>query len=347
MYQRRGRSPSPAQRDVNHPKPAPSKWTDLGIRLFWGFGLIGLQLLILAVGPWMVTIEVIVVAFLGYSESLRLIPGTWRVKDVPLFIEVLPYIWFALFIYTLKGLQLITFLKGPQCLVDHHYVLCYAIGILLVVAFVLNLNSRIMQFAFELFIPMVFGTIIIVIPCLLYGSLAEVSVFWFYIAASLVVHNDSAAYFCGRKWGRHRLIGLSPNKTVEGFVGALIFCIFSGYFQPLIFARWPFAYCSNIAPFDFFMTCDVPYYWVKTDFVVFGKVLWQHYPVQLHSLAFGLFASLIAPFGGFLASGLKRCLGLKDFGNLIPGHGGIIDRMDCQLVMGSFAILYLKSFVLK
>ena len=45
------------------------------------------------------------------------------------------------------------------------------------------------------------------------------------------------------------------------------------------------------------------------------------------------FASLIAPFGGFFASGLKRAFKIKDFGDSIPGHGGMTDRMDCQFMM--------------
>ena len=79
-------------------------------------------------------------------------------------------------------------------------------------------------------------------------------------------------------------------------------------------------------------------------------------PVQWHALALGLFASIIAPFGGFFASGFKRafkfkvlilfgiicwkyispskislCLYIQDFGDSIPGHGGFTDRMDCQV----------------
>ena len=46
-------------------------------------------------------------------------------------------------------------------------------------------------------------------------------------------------------------------------------------------------------------------------------------PIQLHALALGLFASVVAPFGGFFASGIKRAYGLNDFAALIPGHGGV------------------------
>ena len=44
-----------------------------------------------------------------------------------------------------------------------------------------------------------------------------------------------------------------------------------------------------------------------------------------------MFASIIAPFGGFFASGFKRGFKIKDFGDFIPGHGGMTDRMDCQV----------------
>ena len=67
--------------------------------------------------------------------------------------------------------------------------------------------------------------------------------------------------------------------------------------------------------------------------------------MQFHILIFATFASLIAPFGGFFASGLKRTFKVKDFGESIPGHGGITDRMDCQFIMGFFAFMYYSSFI--
>ncbi|KAJ1955542.1 phosphatidate cytidylyltransferase [Linderina pennispora] len=68
-------------------------------------------------------------------------------------------------------------------------------------------------------------------------------------------------------------------------------------------------------------------------------------PVQFHSLAISAFASLIAPFGGFFASGVKRAFNIKDFGNSIPGHGGVTDRFDCQFFMAAFSHIYYSSFI--
>ena len=58
-----------------------------------------------------------------------------------------------------------------------------------------------------------------------------------------------------------------------------------------------------------------------------------------------MFAAVIAPFGGFFASGFKRALRVKDFGDSIPGHGGLTDRMDCQVVMAVFSYIYIDSIV--
>lgn len=68
-------------------------------------------------------------------------------------------------------------------------------------------------------------------------------------------------------------------------------------------------------------------------------------PIHFHMQVFATFASLIAPFGGFFASGLKRTFKVKDFGESIPGHGGITDRMDCQFIMGMFTFMYYQSFI--
>ncbi|VDP39810.1 unnamed protein product [Soboliphyme baturini] len=66
---------------------------------------------------------------------------------------------------------------------------------------------------------------------------------------------------------------------------------------------------------------------------------------MFHTLVMSLFASLIGPFGGFFASGFKRAFKIKDFGAIIPGHGGLMDRFDCQLLMGSFVNVFIQTFI--
>jgi len=85
---------------------------------------------------------------------------------------------------------------------------------------------------------------------------------------------------------------------------------------------------------------NVPF-WLKP---VLGATV-EVRPIQFHIIFMATFASLIAPFGGFFASGLKRTFNIKDFGETIPGHGGITDRMDCQFIMGFFSYVYYQSFI--
>jgi phosphatidate cytidylyltransferase len=64
-------------------------------------------------------------------------------------------------------------------------------------------------------------------------------------------------------------------------------------------------------------------------------------PTKKDGLILSLVSSLVGPFGGFLASVMKRAYGKKDFGAMFPGHGGLVDRLDCQVCMAPFVYLYL------
>jgi phosphatidate cytidylyltransferase/cell division cycle 2-like protein len=132
---------------------------------------------------------------------------------------------------------------------------------------------------------------------------------WLGFSLLLVITNDTAAYVFGRWLGRHALLPrLSPKKTWEGFVGALV---------TTVLVAGPLAR---------------------------GLSLDSQQQQQQHAvIALAVFGSLVAPFGGFLASAVKRAHGAKDFGALIPGHGGLVDRLDCQLVMAPFVYLYLRE----
>ena len=66
-------------------------------------------------------------------------------------------------------------------------------------------------------------------------------------------------------------------------------------------------------------------------------------PSAQDALMLSTVVSLIGPFGGFLASVIKRAYEQKDFGSIFPGHGGFVDRLDCQLMLAPFVYLYLVS----
>jgi len=191
---------------------------------------------------------------------------------------------------------------------------------------------------------------------------------WFFLPVSLVICNDIFAYLCGITFGRTQLIKLSPKKTVEGFVGAWVLTIFFGVGMTNVLIRYKYFICPvNVGNSSFINATDannvqdlganawtglqctpnpvfVPHtYNLPAWFPMVEK--FSMAPIQIHILVFGTFASLIAPFGGFFASGLKRTFKIKDFGDSIPGHGGITDRMDCQFIMGFFAYLYYHSFI--
>jgi phosphatidate cytidylyltransferase len=135
---------------------------------------------------------------------------------------------------------------------------------------------------------------------------------WVLYTAFLVVINDTAAYFFGKNFGKHALLPkISPNKTWEGWMGALVSTLL------LSFPLWKALFQSTATSYD------------------------------RHAFVLALYCAVVAPFGGFLASTVKRAYGKKDFGSLIAGHGGLIDRLDCQLVTAPFVYLYLTAVKVK
>jgi len=177
---------------------------------------------------------------------------------------------------------------------------------------------------------------------------------WFFLPCSLVITNDIFAYICGITFGRTQLIKISPKKTVEGFVGAWVCTVMLGLVMTNYLMKFQYFICPakdlganafsglECTPNPAFIKHE---YHIPTVFHPFVGSTINVEPMQFHILVMATFASLIAPFGGFFASGLKRTFNIKDFGDLVPGHGGMTDRMDCQFIMGFFANLYYNSFV--
>jgi len=116
---------------------------------------------------------------------------------------------------------------------------------------------------------------------------------------------DTAAYFIGRFFGKHKLAPkLSPNKTIEGSIAGL----FGSIIATVIMA------------------------------------ITIHLPIG-HALALGTLFGVLCQLGDLSASAVKRELHIKDFGNLVPGHGGMLDRFDSLLFTAPAAFYYVSLFL--
>ncbi len=167
---------------------------------------------------------------------------------------------------------------------------------------------------------------------------------WVLYPALLVIVNDTMAYVFGVCFGKHKLLPrLSPNKTIEGFAGAAVSTI--GVSIPLLHLFVSYVEkrlsASSVSGSKFlllFKDTSITAAGVEDALLPRSKLIRQH------ALVMALYTSLISPFGGFLASAVKRAHFAKDFGTLIPGHGGVVDRFDCQVVTAPFVFLYLQWF---
>jgi phosphatidate cytidylyltransferase len=191
----------------------------------------------------------------------------------------------------------------------------------------------------------------------LHGTMGAIykGLIWYFVPSSIVATNDVMAYFTGvavgRKFVDKPLLQLSPNKTFEGFIGAI--------FWTALFA---FLFTGHVASFKW-MTCPAkeltwkvhesincePHHVFKPLPPSVLPTFWPDgvplRPCQLHMVVVSLFASLVGPYGGFLASGIKRAYDIKDFASFLPGHGGLMDRNDCQMLTALFVTVYMKTFI--
>ncbi|GIM27811.1 phosphatidate cytidylyltransferase [Clostridium polyendosporum] len=121
---------------------------------------------------------------------------------------------------------------------------------------------------------------------------------------------DTTAYYTGKYLGKRKLCPLvSPNKTIAGSIGGLLGSTLSlGLYGYIITAYIP----------------DIKLY---------------------HYFIIGILCGILCQFGDLVASSIKRYVGVKDYSNLIPGHGGILDRFDSILFAGTIIYFYL-TFIL-
>lgn len=127
---------------------------------------------------------------------------------------------------------------------------------------------------------------------------------WYTILASW--GTDIFAYAVGRRIGKHKFSKISPNKSIEGCVAGTIGAIVLTLIYTLVLNK-----CFNF----------------NINYIIISAI--------------ALVLSLVGQVGDFAASSIKRFTGVKDFSNLIPGHGGILDRFDSLIFIAPFAYFLL------
>lgn len=129
-------------------------------------------------------------------------------------------------------------------------------------------------------------------------------VFWIFVLAGCTFSADTSAYFVGHWIGRHKLAPrVSPGKTIEGLLGGVAGSILAAFACKAIF--W--------------------HGFSNRDAVILGALV-----------------GLIGPLGDLSESLIKRSVGVKDSGNLIPGHGGLLDRLDAVFFTAPLVYYYAK-----
>ena len=122
---------------------------------------------------------------------------------------------------------------------------------------------------------------------------------------------DTSAYFGGRFFGKHKLIpAISPKKTVEGAIGGVVGAVVIGCGIYALVMKYVFAYNIN----------------------------------YISLFALGVIGAVAAQFGDLIASLIKRSCNVKDFGSIMPGHGGILDRFDSVLLVAVVVYFFLEKF---
>ena len=203
---------------------------------------------------------------------------------------------------------------SKKCLNLHDIVIaCISVGILYLFAVVVFSHGK---YTVSQVGTCLFGMLYILIgfSAILYVHDYEIGGSYIYLTIFLGAWmTDIFAYFCGMLFGRggkHKLIpDVSPKKTVEGSIGGIVFCVLS--------------------------------------MVAFGLIIDAVTDYSANLLVFaiaGLAVSVVSQIGDLSMSVIKRTYGIKDYGKIFPGHGGILDRFDSILAVSIAMMVFTRFF---
>jgi phosphatidate cytidylyltransferase len=348
-------------------KTAQAKLSKLMTRCVSGLLMLIVFVVIVYLGHLTIAGTMITLQIFTFSELVNLRYVKAKEKNMPFF-RTLQWLWFAVAMFFAHGSS---WLKAPMGINKHifdnyieKYILSktviqsemaffelFTFGLFSIVFImsVLSLKKDLYDYQITQFTWTLMCVVILVLQMKTLVYNIYNGIFWFIFPFLCVVANDSGAYFAGislggkifkyrvaeNKYQRITFLKLSPKKTWEGFIGAMFFTVLFGYYGSQYLGQIKYFGCAynEVSQKTYETQC-------------MNDELFRD-QIKYHGTIIALFASLVAPFGGFWASAMKRACNIKDFNNLIPGHGGFMDRLDCQFVMISFVYLYYATFIAK
>uniref|UniRef100_A0A4X2M785 Phosphatidate cytidylyltransferase n=1 Tax=Vombatus ursinus TaxID=29139 RepID=A0A4X2M785_VOMUR len=315
-----------------------ARWKNWWIRGILTLTMISLFFLIIYMGTFMLMLLVLGIQVKCFHEIITIGYRVYRSYELPWF-RTLSWYFLLCVNYFFYGETVAdyfaTFVQREeqlQFLIRYHRFISFALYLAGFCMFVLSLVKKHYRLQFYMF-AWTHVTLLITVTQshLVIQNLFE-GMIWFLVPISSVICNDITAYLFGFFFGRTPLIK-----------AAYFLAKYQYFVCPIEYRSEVNSFVTECEPSELFQlqTYSVP--------PLLKRVLrWDTvslYPFQIHSIALSTFASLIGPFGGFFASGFKRAFKIKDFANTIPGHGGIMDRFDCQYLMATFVHVYITSFI--
>ena len=197
------------------------------------------------------------------------------------------------------------FFKIPSSILENLIMLIIPTLLLILFSIIVVTNMKI---NFKDISYTLFG-IIYIISCI--GFMAKIRglengvlLIWYAIISAWA--SDTFAYFIGKKYGKHKFSKVSPKKSIEGCIAGVIGAV-------IVALIYTFA-INEINSLDY---------------------------SYIYIIIMTIILSIIGQIGDFAASSIKRYVDVKDYSNLIPGHGGMLDRIDSLMFLSPFAYVFL------
>ncbi|KAG5891600.1 hypothetical protein JTB14_032543 [Gonioctena quinquepunctata] len=326
----------------------PDKWRNWIVRGIFSFLMLTFFLVVIYGGPLALMITTLVVQVKCFQEIINIGYIVYRIHGLPWFRSLS---WYFLITsnYFFYGENLVEYFgvlinrtDFLRVLVTYHRFISFSLYCGGFVLFVLSLVKKYYMKQFSLFAWTHVALIIVVTQSYLIIKNIFEGLIWFIVPVSMIICNDIMAYVFGFFFGKTPLIKLSPKKTWEGFIGGGVSTVIFGFLVSYVMCQNTYFVCPieySEALGRMTMDCEPSPIFRLTEYELPSFLEW------IFERVWFFHHSVIGPFGGFFASGFKRAFKIKDFGDVIPGHGGVMDRFDCQFLMATFVNVYLTSFI--